>query len=554
MLLLLAALTGSLELSTSGISAIPGEELSISLTASNPYTFTLSLPLDYSAPPGFSGWFEYSGLRVTSLTLAPGESAQLVFHLLVPEDADAGRYWLTLRAFGTKRVEVTVTRPERFVEVLPELRGVVMEAGDSVEVNVELRNLLSVPVELGVSCMAPEAWTCSSSLGGTEVYALTLKPKEAKVLKFRIESSPEAEVGEHVVKLLFNTSFGERQQEVRVKISRSHRGENGSIRLRVTDRDALPVQSAEVRVLESGEVYHTGADGEALVELPPGRYTLRVSKPGYHERTLEVELRAGGEAQQEVVLKRRAYYVELTAESPLLSQSLGSKPVFRLRLKNLGYLDDEYTLELSGLPENFFYRFKEEKDAREGVSAVYLRGGEEKTLYLEIVPPVTAQPGEFRLTAVASGRWRAEENLTLRLRGEYSLAIEPVGGYMSFATPGEVVELRVVLRNAGRGGTLTSVKLSADVPEGWEAEPVPEELPSLRPGELRDAVFRVTVPADALPSEYMLTLKAEAEQSTADAELRVVVREKSATAVVGAVIILLTIGGLFMIYRRFGRR
>jgi len=552
--LVLAALTGSLELSTSGISAIAGEELSIPLTVSNPYTFSLTMPLQYSAPAGFTGWFEYSGLRVNSLTLPPGESAQLVFHLKVPEGAEPGRYRISLRAFGSRWIELRVAEPEEFVVALPELRGVVMEAGDKVELEVELRSLVSTPLELEVSCTTPPGWRCSSFYGESEVYALVLRQGAGKKLRLVIESSPEADVGEYGVELVLASSFGRSSMPVGVRISRTHRGENGSVVLKLLDREALPVPSAEVLVEESGEVYHTGQEGETVIELPPGRYTLRVSKPGYQARNLVVEVRAGKRVQEEVVLKRRAYYVELTAESPVVSRSLGAKPLFRLRLKNMGYLDDEYSLRVAGLPPSFYYRFKEEQGAEEGLSVLYLRGGEERTLYLEVVPPVSAEPGEYRFTAIASGRWRAEENLTLRLRGEYRLAIEPAGGYLSFASPGEAAELRAVLRNTGRGGTLTSVRLRAEVPEGWHAEAVPEEVPSLRPGEAIPVVFRLTLPADALPSEYMVKLRAEAEQSSAEAELRMVVRERGGAALAGALIILVTVAGLALLYRRLGRK
>ncbi len=545
---------GSLEVSTTGISVLPGEEVEIELKATNPYTFPLELPLEYTAPEGFEGWFEVAGLRVNSLRLGAGESAALVFRLRVPEGAEPGRYTLRLRAFGTQRVELRVVRPSKAVQALVEVRGAEVEAGERLEIPAEVRSLVDVPLVVNFSCRAPAGWRCGMVYGDAKSYSITLPAGGTRSLRVEVETPSEELVGDYVLRLGFTTVFGELQVPLYVRISESHRGENGTLRLRVVGRDGVPVASAEVLVEELNLSYHTGGDGEAVMELPPGTYSLLVSGPGYYSERLEASVRAGWSEERRVVLGKRPYAVEMVVENPVLSQTLGETPVFRVRLINLGYMEDEYRLGVEGLPEGFYYRFKEEAGSPEGVSAVYLRGGEERTLYLELVLPPNARPGEYSFRVSASGRSEAREEVRLRLRGEYRVMIEPLEGYMSTAAPGEVAEVRVRVVNAGRGGTLTRVNLSAEAPEGWGVEAVPQLIPVLEPGGSAMAVFRLRVPPDALPSEYMVRLRAVAEQSSAGVELRVRVRERGAGAVLGVAIILLTLIALVVVYRRFGRR
>ena len=57
--------------------------------------------------------------------------------------------------------------------------------------------------------------------------------------------------------------------------------------------------------------------------------------------------------------------------------AIGTNPQYEMTLKNAGRNDDTYALSVEGLPEQWYARFKESRDATEE-SEIYIPAGEEK--------------------------------------------------------------------------------------------------------------------------------------------------------------------------------
>ncbi len=555
--ILLAALlaAGSLESDVRGVNAVPGELLKFRLTLTNDYEAEVSVKLSYTAPDGFSGRFFYNGKEVNWIRLDANESKTIEFWLEVPKDADEKEYTVWVHGLGSTTLRINVRMPEEPIEITPGFSGVRVEAGEKVTIPIEVKNKVNAELEVDLSCIVPENWTWRYLDGETEVYRLILKPGETRQLNLEIETDSQADVGEYAIKPRMNGQVA----EILVYITKTHKGEKGKIKLKVVGKDGRAVESAQVRAVGAvEEVFLSSAEGEAVIELPQGVYSVEIVKKGYESKEIrDVDVKAGKTTDLgTIVLEKKPYYSELVVTNPKLSFTIGTgNPTFKLRIENRGYLDDVFKLEVHGLPENFYYRFKESQESVEGISEVFVKSGEVKEIYLEIILPYNAEPGSYNLTVRADGNYDIEENITLVLRGEYAMRLEPVGGrYLITAEPGEVVELRLLLMNSGRGASITNLKIEAEAPSDWSVSVEPSQISALMPGDSVMVTVSTAIPPDILPSEYRVKVKAEGDQTSLQEEFKVVVKEKSNAALIGGAIIAASLILLLVIYRKFGRR
>lgn len=549
-LLILALLilpVSALECKISEVNAVPGEDVSIPLVLKNSADEEETFYLSYSSfPSAISGYFYYEGKRVSSLTLKPNESASINFVFTAPKDI--GDYQITISADESVSIMLKVEYPENALEVLPKISGLSLEAGDDATIDLTLRNKLSGIYEVSLSCIAPAGWECHFYDSGVEIFRLSLSAGESRTIKALVETNSSSEVGNYSVALKFN----EKIEIIEIYVNKSHLNEKGEIRLTVIDKDGKGVSSAKITA--GNESFYTSGDGTAIIELMPGTYDVKIEKGGYYEKTIRDVKVKGGRTNNlgTILLEMKAYYAEITMSSRV-SATIGSVTSIPLKIKNSGYADDSYTLSVEGLPFGYTATFREDNLA---VSQVFIESGSTKELILDIFVPSTAEPSELELRVLAEGMFTAEAELTLSIVGTFELTFEPESGkYTVTASQGDTVLLKGNVKNTGVGTTLTNIKISASVPSDWEILDVqPELIPSLKAGESEQVNIKISIPADASPSEYRITLSLSADQTSTTERLTVVVQEKGYATFLGLAIIAVSLFGLYVIVKRLGRR
>ncbi len=547
LILALLVPVSALETKISEITAVPGEEVSIPLLLKNSGEKEETYYLSYSSYPAkIEGYFCYDGKKVSSLELKSNESVGFSFVFTAPKET--GDYQLTLSADSSVSVKVKVGYSHYALEVLPKIRGLILEAGDTAIIDLTLRNKLSGIYEVSLSCNAPEGWECHFYDSGVEVFRLSLSAGESRTIRAAIETSSSSDVGNYSVVLKFN----EKAENIEILVNKSHVNEKGEIRLTVIDKDGKGVSSARITV--GNETFYTSGDGTAIVEIMPGTYDLRIEKGGYHEKTIrDVKVKGGRTNNLGIVLlEKKAYYAEITMSSRV-SATIGTVTSIPLKIKNLGYADDSYALSVEGLPYGYTATFKEGNLA---VSGVFIESGSAKELTLDIFVPSTAEPSEIGLRVIAEGMSTAEASLNLSIIGTFQLTFEPEGGkYTVTASQGDTVLIRGNVKNSGIGTILTNIKVSASTPGDWEVLEVnPELIPSLRAGESEQVRIKISIPSDASPSEYRVSISLHADQTSTTDRITVVVQEKGYATFLGMAIIASALIGLYVLVRRIGRR
>ncbi|MCL2492860.1 MAG: NEW3 domain-containing protein, partial [Clostridiales bacterium] len=112
----------------------------------------------------------------------------------------------------------------------------------------------------------------------------------------------------------------------------------------------------------------------------------------------------------------------------------------------------------------------------------------------------------------------------------------------------------LVLTNTG-SVDLTNVALTSTLPTtGWAVRFDKAKIDSLAAGATADVIAYIQPDGQAVTGDYPATITAKAGDTTTDLDLRVAVQTSTLWGVVAVVIIVVLVGGLYLVFRKFGRR
>jgi uncharacterized membrane protein len=241
--------------------------------------------------------------------------------------------------------------------------------------------------------------------------------------------------------------------------------------------------------------------------------------------------------------------------------SQGESADVPLTLSNTGYLNQTYALSSetnSSLTTSFSYQDF-------NVTNVYVGAGEDESVTAKIEVPDTTELGTYELRLVAENFTAFSESLQVEVRGaevEREISLNLRKSYTQ-AESGEEIELPLRVRNSGgrvyrdRGGvSLENVEFDVNVPNGWDYTLRPETISTLRSHESQRVMLTVEVPEDAQPGDFFVEASASSEETSMEEpeKVRVNIREKSGMGVVGLILMIVSLGMLIFVYRKFGRR
>ncbi|MDD3070143.1 MAG: NEW3 domain-containing protein [Methanoculleus horonobensis] len=442
-------------------------------------------------------------------------------------------------------------------EIRCDFPGEMIEAGDTAVFDLAVTNggetgtcLLNYWTYRGT-----DGWKIRFEDEDREVYRMLIPAGETKTVRLVVETAGHAAVGEYPIRV----GIGEGTIWLYVRVTKTHSGETGTLEATVVDKEGNVVKGADVGAYDGDtrvEGMLTTAEGKVSIGAPMDTYTVRVTKPGYRKWEKEdVEVRIGQTTGLGIVpLEKENFFAELRVKSPAKVVAIGANPQYEMTLKNAGRNDDTYALSVQGLAEQWYARFRESKEATEEVSEIYIPSGEEKTLYLDLIPPYSVDVGEYNVTLLIDSSARQyEENLTLRLRGSYDMRTY-AKSYRHEINRGDTLTFDMTVSNAGTGGTLTNIGINMSAPEGWRVTVDPASVASLDPGERATVQVTVVPPADIVAGEYKVVAAVKSDQAEGEDEYRIVVKEQSYVAVLGLLVMAGVAAGLWYMFRKYGRR
>ncbi|MDH5662219.1 MAG: NEW3 domain-containing protein, partial [Elusimicrobiota bacterium] len=173
-------------------------------------------------------------------------------------------------------------------------------------------------------------------------------------------------------------------------------------------------------------------------------------------------------------------------------------------------------------------------------------------------PSPDVEAGDYDIVVVAtSGTYEQSLNLGAIITGTYIFDLYTSDGLLNLDAPqGEWAAVSMIVTNEG-SAPLANMGFASNKPSGWEVVFDPSEIPIFPSGTFREVSVGIKPPADAIPGDYSITLRAFTGPPyvTSDKiELRVTVLGSIMWGLLGVLIIVLVIAGLLVIFWRLGRR
>ena len=315
----------------------------------------------------------------------------------------------------------------------------------------------------------------------------------------------------------------------------------------------------------------SSSTGWALSFVSAGKNVYKVSVPGKQSLTVDLEVHtsaATGIGEKRVTARVDSsaidlyvdvtsvnHTADLTAKAGSVVASVGDKALYELSIKNSEAIENDYKLAVSGLPDGWYYRFKESAVAMSEISEVVVPAGADKSFVLEILPPYSVGPGDYSFTATVTTPSGDVLNKDFSLRLKSGADLSVTTAKLSYdAKPGEPFEIVLYVGNNGQGAALTNVQTEVTAPSGWVYTASPNTTSAIAAGTSTKITVKVTPPGNIVASEYPLSIKVKCDQGAKTFDYNIKVSTDSYIPYIGAGIILIVIVGLVLVVRKYGRR
>jgi uncharacterized membrane protein len=295
------------------------------------------------------------------------------------------------------------------------------------------------------------------------------------------------------------------------------------------------------------------ADGEVRLdvtvpsEATAGTSTLRVTaRGGGAEDVLPITVRVNAEAAGDVTL---------TTSTPELTGASDKQFKFDLQFKNDTAQDVTVSASATG-PAGWTVDTSL-TGATDAASTVVTSGGTQSISVTARAPDGTPA-GKYPIAVQAvAGERTVDAELSIDITGSYSMTMSTPNDVLSIrGSAGTSTTQQFEITNTGTAA-VTNVTLTGTPPTGWQVTFDPEAgVASIEPEATGTITATITPSADAVAGDYVVTFNASATETsaTASSQIRFTVETSPIWALIGIALIVLILGGLFYVFRTYGRR
>ncbi len=245
--------------------------------------------------------------------------------------------------------------------------------------------------------------------------------------------------------------------------------------------------------------------------------------------------------------------VTLTTDFPSLKGPASQTFNFNLTLANKSAEDLTFAVNAQG-PDGWTVSARLTGESQ-AASAV-VKAGSASGVTVSATPPPDVAAGTFPIQVVATaGSQQIPGTLEVVVTGSYNLSLStPDQRLNGHGEAGRSTDLALTLANDGTAA-VTNVKLSPTTPSGWKVTFEPDTIDSLAAGATQDVTAHVVPSADAVAGDYVVTMRASGDQSAASSiDIRFTVETSLIWAAVGIALIAAVAGGVWWVFRVYGRR
>jgi uncharacterized membrane protein len=247
--------------------------------------------------------------------------------------------------------------------------------------------------------------------------------------------------------------------------------------------------------------------------------------------------------------------VTLTTDAPKLKDKATATFTFNLTIHNDTPQDQTFVANATG-PAGWSVDTR--LTGQSQAASAVVKAGSTATVSVTANAPDGADAGEYPIDVTATaGDKQLEQQLVVEITGNYTMSVSTPNQVLSnHGTAGTVTEQQITVTNDG-SADVTNVKVAATYPTNWKVEFVDgkDTIATLAAGQSETVTARITPSSDAIAGDYQLTFRATSEEASQESlEIRFTVETSILWAIVGVLLIVAVFGGLWWVFRRYGRR
>jgi uncharacterized membrane protein len=174
---------------------------------------------------------------------------------------------------------------------------------------------------------------------------------------------------------------------------------------------------------------------------------------------------------------------------------------------------------------------------------------------IEVKPPAKIEAGTYKFPIrTATSNTSAELELEAVITGSYEMELTTPQGLLSTSiTAGDEKKVELVIHNPG-SSELRDIEFSANKPVDWSITFEPSKVDVLRTGGSTQVTAIIKAPQKVIPGDYATKITARTPEASSGIDFRITVKTSMLSGWLGILIILIVIGGIYYLFRKYGRR
>lgn len=307
-------------------------------------------------------------------------------------------------------------------------------------------------------------------------------------------------------------------------------------------------QISRVHVNSSGEIQEDLASFSLSIpgEIEDGTYEISLKADagaaGSDDLTLEI-----------VVNQEEAGESNFTSEYPEQQGASGTSFSFDTTIVNNRGTGQTYSLSAQA-PTGWQVSFTPSGEST-NVASIEVESGSSQGLTVAVVPTETITEGTYEIPVTAvSASDTLTTTLTVTITGSYDVGLSTSDGRLSFDTyANSEKSFTITVTNKGNVD-LENLNLTSSVPSNWEMRFSESTIDLLEAGASKEVTVYVTADGDAITGDYVASVSVSNDQTKDTAEFRVSVKTRTTWGILAIAIIVVLVGSLGFVFKKYGRR
>lgn len=289
-----------------------------------------------------------------------------------------------------------------------------------------------------------------------------------------------------------------------------------------------------------GEKKNLSLQVQVPLKINKGAYRFQVLARGLTQLPLSV-----------IVSEQGTFKTEFSTGQANMEGAANSTFTYTATLRNRTADNQVYALR-ANTPQGWNVVFKANYKQ---VSSVSVEANRTQDITIEVDPPDQLKAGNYKIPVVAASEsTSAGLELEAGITGSYALELTTPQGLLSTdITAGDSKRVELVVRNTG-SAALKNIDMQFAAPSKWDVTFDPKKVEQLGPGESAKVFATIKADRKAIAGDYVTNLEAKTPEVSSRASFRISVETSMLWGWVGILIILVALGSVYRLFRKYGRR